>query len=71
MSPQLKMNDEEKAMRVANCQICLLCKSHCIDCTLNWALKVIEKQIEKEKIASGEWQYRPLKLYIDGVYVPS
>lgn len=44
MSPQTKLSDEEKAMKIANCRICLLCNSHCPECSLNWALKVIEKE---------------------------
>ena len=34
--------EENKNMQIANCRICLLCKNHCADCPLNWALKLIE-----------------------------
>ena len=37
-----KITENEKRMQIANCRICLLCKSHCADCPLNWALKIIE-----------------------------
>ena len=37
-----KITENEKRMQIANCRICLLCKSHCADCPLNWALKFNE-----------------------------
>lgn len=37
-----KMTKEEQNMQIANCRICLLSKSHCADCPLNWALKILE-----------------------------
>ena len=39
-----KITENEKRMQIANCRICLLCKSHCADCPLNWALKIIENE---------------------------
>jgi len=37
--------EENKNMMIANCRICLLSKSNCADCPLNWALDMID--IEK------------------------
>lgn len=37
-----KITENEKRMQIANCRICLLCKYHCADCPLNWALKILE-----------------------------
>ena len=54
-----KITEDVKNMQIANCRICLLCKSHCADCPLNWALKIIEienplKSIENPKFPGFE-----------------
>ena len=33
--------EEKKNMSIANCRICLLSKSNCANCPLNWALPTI------------------------------
>ena len=43
MLPQ-KMNEKEKT-DLASCRICLLSKSNCAECPLNWALDLLD--IEK------------------------
>ena len=45
-----KITENEKRMQIANCRICLLCKSHCADCPLNWALKIIEIEKSLKKV---------------------
>lgn len=37
--------EEKKNMMIANCRICLLSKSNCTECPLNWALDLLD--IEK------------------------
>ena len=37
--------EEKKNMMIANCRICLLSKSNCAECPLNWALDLLD--IEK------------------------
>lgn len=33
--------EEKKNMSIANCRICLLSKSNCANCPLNWALPTV------------------------------
>lgn len=40
-----KITEDEKKMQIANCRICLLSKSNCAECPLNWALDLLD--IEK------------------------
>lgn len=44
--------EEKKNMSIANCRICLLSKSNCEVCPLNWALDMldIEKTLTIEEI---------------------
>lgn len=44
--------EEKKNMSIANCRICLLSKSNCAECPLNWALDFldIEKTLKVIKI---------------------
>ena len=44
MSPQ-KITEDNKKMMIANCRICLLSKTNCSNCPLNWALDFLD--IEK------------------------
>lgn len=44
--------EENKNMQIANCRICLLSKSNCANCPLNWALDFldIEKTLKIQEI---------------------
>lgn len=33
--------EEKKNLMIANCRICLLSKSNCAECPLNWALDLL------------------------------
>ena len=37
--------EDQRNMQIANCRVCLLCKNHCANCPLNWALDLLD--IEK------------------------
>ena len=40
-----KITENQKEIQIGNCRICLLNKSNCADCPLNWALDLLD--IEK------------------------
>lgn len=38
--------EDSRNMQIANCRICVLCKNHCSDCPLNWAIDLDQRNIE-------------------------
>lgn len=41
MSPQIKMNEEEKAVGIGCCRICLISKVNCDNCKFAFALSTV------------------------------
>lgn len=59
--------EEKKNMSIANCRICLLSKSNCAECPLNWALDLLD--IEKTLKIEIPLVFLPVNIEIPGINV--